>query len=108
MEVTGRDREFDRLRATGRAEKKRKKKGKSWTKGELPREMIYPTFTHPTHQRMSKKALTATTDTAGYIYTRDIYSGVILLLLLLDHVLSCFLPAGNNVFAMCRYTYTYI
>lgn len=26
MEVTGRDREFDRLRATGRAEKKKKKK----------------------------------------------------------------------------------
>lgn len=79
MEVTGRDREFDRLRATGRAEKKIK----SWTKGELPREMIYPTFTHPTHQRMSKKALTATTDTAGYIYSRHIFGSYFIIIIII-------------------------
>lgn len=84
MEVTGRDREFDRLRATGRAEKKeKKKKRKSWTKGELPREMIYPTFTHPTHQRMSKKALTATTDTAGYIYSRHIFGSYFIIIIII-------------------------
>lgn len=86
MEVTGHGRGFDWLRTAEEAEGK---KICPWTEGELPRDDLSDVRSSD-DQRMSKR--TDSDDRHGRIRSRYTHSGVILLLL--DHVLSCFLPTG--------------